>query len=114
MVWWLEVDVDEVVEEVVLVEVVLEENGALLVVAAGLHDSEALLNGPLIGNGIADTGVPGAAFTLKVNVWPLSSVTVTAHGSAEASGTAAIPFTASTVAPVATATVSFRHLNTGV
>ena len=53
--------------------------GALLVVAAGLHDSEMLLNGPLIGTA-AEAGVPGATFTLKVNVWPLSSVTVTAHG----------------------------------
>jgi hypothetical protein len=31
------------------------------------------------GNGTAETGVPGATFTVNVNVFPPTNVTVTVH-----------------------------------
>jgi hypothetical protein len=100
------VEVDDVVEDDELVELVLDDEGELLVVAAGLHVADLALNGPLIGSG--DEGDS----TLNVSVCPLRSVTVTVHDCAEALGNAAIAFTANTVQTAATATVSLRLLNT--
>src|SRR5207248_7488148 len=101
-----------VVEEVVLgVVEVVEGVVVLLVVGVELHDSVTLWTGPVTGSLIADSGVFGGTSTVKLTFWPLSSVTVTTHVSAEATGTSAIPNSPSSDAAVATATTSFRLLN---
>ncbi len=56
--------------------------------------------------------MPAGTFTVKVSVWPVSSVTVTTHVSAEdALGKAAMPTTASNAA-MATTTKRLRLLST--
>src|SRR5579884_2073781 len=63
---------------------VLVDAGAGLGVEA--QDSATAVIGSLTGNDIADTGVPGGTFTVKVSFWPPTTVTVTTHWSAEAVG----------------------------
>lgn len=62
------------VDEVVLVAVVVTVGFTV-----GAQDSDALLTGPVPGGSSDDTGVPGATFTVKDSVCPLSSVTSTVH-----------------------------------
>jgi hypothetical protein len=74
------VEVDVVDVEVVGVEVVgvvAVTVGVELVV--GWHEAVTFWTGPTPAGTSCDGGVPGAAFTMKVSVCPLSSVTVTVH-----------------------------------
>jgi hypothetical protein len=74
----------------------LDEGGLLVVVelldelGAGEHDIVSEITGPLIGRFSEDTGVPGGTSMLNVSVTPVSRVTVTVHGSADATGMAAV------------------------
>jgi hypothetical protein len=79
-------------------------------VLVGTHEARTLLTGPVPGGTSADVGVPGGTLTLKVNVCPVSSVTVTVHWSAEADGSAVIASPASIPHVVATAIASLRLL----
>jgi hypothetical protein len=76
-----------VVEGVVVVTVGVGE----VVVLDGWQFAVTLDTGGVPGGSIWEGGVPGAALTVKVNVWPSSSVAVTWHVSAEAVGIAATP-----------------------
>ena len=60
---------------------------------------------------IAEGEVPAGTLTLKLCVWPVASVTVTVHWSADAEGIAAIPITANTVASEAAAVFSLRRID---
>ncbi len=110
----VEVEVlDVVVEELVLVE---WEGGELLAVVlvlagAGAHDSLSETTTPTIGRLRAEIGVPGGTFTLKVSVWPSSSLTVTVHASAEALGSETIANTTSIAPASASILHSFRLSN---
>jgi hypothetical protein len=73
----------------------------------GGHDSLTLLAGP--GRLRDDRGAPGASW--KVRTCPVSRVTVTVQSAAEL-GSAATADTASTVLADASASLSFRCLNT--
>jgi hypothetical protein len=75
------------------------------------HDSVTLATGIVTGSDREDSGVPGATFTVNVTFPPSTVVTVTTQVSAEATGIAAIPDTAS-AQPVTSATRRFRLLNT--
>jgi hypothetical protein len=86
--------------------------GALVVVEGCAHDAETLFTGPVPGGTKAEAGVPAGTFTLNVSVWPVSSVTVTVHSSAEAVGIAARPSVASTELTATTAIFSLRLLDT--
>jgi hypothetical protein len=86
-------ELDELVDEVglevvdvvvVVVLVVTLTEGAVEV--DGAHCSLSETTTPLIGSPIAEIGVPGGTLTLKVNVWPPTTVTVTVQASAEAVG----------------------------
>jgi hypothetical protein len=68
--------------------------------------------GSFTGNEIDDNGVPAGTFTVKESLPPPTTVTVITHESAWAAGSATIPEPASTDPPVASATSSFRLLNT--
>jgi hypothetical protein len=87
----LEVEVwDEVLEELEELEE-LELGGGVVVVlvvvvVSGVQLSLSDATGPGIGRFIAEIGVPGATLTLKVKVWPPTTVTVTVHAPAEAIG----------------------------
>jgi hypothetical protein len=94
----------EVVVEVVVVDVVV------VLVAVGAHVAWTLLTGPVPGGTSAEGGVPGGKLTLKVSVWPVTSVTVTVHWSAEADDNAVIASTASIPHAVATAIAGLRLL----
>ncbi|HLY36320.1 MAG TPA: hypothetical protein VKU35_06400 [Candidatus Limnocylindria bacterium] len=79
LVWEDEVELVVVVfVGVVDVPVVTVGTGVVEVVV-GVHDAETLCTGPMFGGTSADGGVPGAALTVKVRTWPVSSVTVTVH-----------------------------------
>ena len=84
----------------------------VVVVGVEAQLSLTACTGPVTGSLIADNGVPGATFTVKLTFWPPTSVTVTTQVSAEATGIAAMPKIASSDPAVATATTSFRLLNT--
>jgi hypothetical protein len=84
---WEVVVVDDVDVEVVPGEVVVL--GAVVeVVGVEVHDSVTAWTGPVTGNLIDDSGVPGGTLTVKFIFCPPTSVTVTTHVSAEAVGTA--------------------------
>jgi hypothetical protein len=76
------------------------------------HDSVTPITASFTGSEIEDNGVPAGTFTVKESLPPPTTVTVTTHESAWATGSAAIPETARTDPPVASATSSFRLLNT--
>jgi hypothetical protein len=100
-----------------VVEVLVVGGGVDVVVVvgvvgvAGAHEALTLLIGPTPAGTIADGAVPAGTLTLKLWVWPVTSVTVTVHSSADAVGIAAIPITPNTVATVAAVVFSFRLLN---
>ena len=71
-----------------------------------------LLTGGVPGGSMSAGGVPGAAVTLKVSVWPFSRVAVTVHESAEASGTRTVAMTPRTRPSRATHTLSDRGIDT--
>jgi hypothetical protein len=64
------------------------------------------------GNGIEDRGVPGGTLTVKLSFWPVTRVTVTTHGSAEALGSHASIAPAARTLAETTPSKSFRLLNT--
>lgn len=78
------------------------------------HDAWTLLTGPVPGGTICEAGVPGGAFTVKVSTWPVTSVTVTLHCSAEAEGMAATPIVARAQPPAKARICSFRRIDTVV
>ena len=90
------------------VEVVLVPIEGPELVLVGTHDAVTFLTGPVPGGTSADVGVPGGTLTLKVNICPVSSVTVTVHWSAEAVGTRAMPAHAPEIA-TASAVRRQRH-----
>ena len=81
------------------------------VVVAGAHEALTPLIGPIPEGTIAEGEVPAGTLTLKLCVWPVASVTVTVHWSADAEGIAAIPITANTVASEAAAVFSLRRID---
>lgn len=99
---------------VVVVGVVLDEvvTGVVEVVVVGRQEALTPLIGPTPAGTIDEAGVPGGTSTVKLWVWPVSSVTVTVHSSAEATGIQAIPITINTVATVAAAVFSLRLVDT--
>jgi hypothetical protein len=97
-----EVVLDELVVEVVVVVVVLEPEPA-----AGAQVSLSDTTVPVIGRPRLEIGVPGAALTLKVYVWPPRTVTVTVQASAEALPNPTAPSTARVAAVTASTTTSF-------
>jgi len=118
-VWLLVVEVEDELE--LELELELDELEPVVVVVVGggggggggaLHDSETLAIGAGTGRPSADTGVPGAALTVKERCCPVTVVTVTTHVSADAVGISARACTESTVPTVKSATLSFRRLNT--
>jgi hypothetical protein len=66
-----------VVVGVEVVGVVADTVGVVLVL--GWHEAVTFWTGPTPAGTSCEGGVPGGAFTTKVSVWPLSSVTVTVH-----------------------------------
>lgn len=100
----------EVVEELVLVD----RGGGLVAVlvlvleGVGTQDSVSETTTPEIGSLMAEIGVPGGTFTLKVRVWPVRSLTVIVQASAEALGSAAMPSTTNIAATSTTILHSFR------
>jgi hypothetical protein len=66
----------------------------------GVHAAETPATPTFTGSEIWDNGVPGGTFTTNDSFCPVRSVTASVHWSASAEGNAAIPITASTVAPV--------------
>jgi hypothetical protein len=85
----VELDELEELEEVVVV-LELDELEELV---AGAHVMDSVATTPLTGRFSDDRGVLGGTSTLNVSVTPPTSVTVTVHGSAEATGIAASPRT---------------------
>jgi hypothetical protein len=77
----------------------------------GAHEADTLFTTPIPDGTIDMAGVPGATLTLKDSAWPVSSVTVTLHSSAEAIGKAAIPKIANNDAADPAAIFSFRHID---
>ena len=70
--------------------------------------------GGVPGGSICAGGVPGAAFTVKVTVWPSSSVAVTVQVSAEAVGMAATAITTRIIPTLARANFSLWLIDTVV
>ena len=101
-------DDDEEGDEVV---VVVSGEVIVVVVVLGVHDSEIAV-APGGSPGIADSGVPAGTSTVIVVVWPVTSWTVTTQESADATGSRAIAWTASTVLTVPSRIVSFLCLST--
>lgn len=85
--------------------------GVGVVEDVGAHDSDTAW-APAGRPGIEPSGVPAGTLTGSVIVCPVISATVTVQESADATGISAIACMASAVATVASATVSFRLLNT--
>jgi hypothetical protein len=85
--------------------------GNVEVVVVGVQDADTLFTGPTPAGTICEAGVPGGTLTLKDSVCPVSSVTVTVHWSAEATGIAAIPRIAKTKAAVSATVLSFRRVD---
>lgn len=102
-----EPDEPEPLEPVVPLGVVV----VVVPVVVGAHEAETLATGPTPAGTIWAGGVPEGALTLKLSVWPVTSVTVTVHWSAEAVGKAAIPMIANTDATVTAAVFSFRRID---
>lgn len=103
-----------VLVDVVLVVVVVDEDEDEDAGLGEEQDSDAPSIGSVIGRCSAETGVPGAAFTLNVRIWPETSLTVTTHWSADAFGIAATPIVTAAALAAAKATLSFLLLNTVV
>jgi hypothetical protein len=108
---------DGVVPDVVVVDVVVVDVDGVVVIGVVVvgvvmpavgHDSVTFCAGP--GRCSDDTGWPGGSW--KVSTWPVRSVTVTVQSAAEALGSAAMADTARAVPADASATLSFRCLNT--
>jgi len=98
--------VDDVVVGLNVVVLVVE-----LVVLVGVHVIDSAV--PAIGSWIWSSGVPGGTLRSSVVVPPpAGSATTTAQSSASATGSIATACTTSTVATVASATLSFLLLNT--
>src|ERR1700736_5648782 len=102
-----------VVEVVVGVVVTVTVGAGGVVVVPGGQMALTLWTGGVPGGSIAEPGVPGAAFTVKVTTWPSSSVAVTVHWSAEALGIAATAIVARAHPTVTTATFSLWLIDTG-
>jgi hypothetical protein len=106
-----------VVEVEVEVEVVVAGGALAVTVAAGVvavtcgHEKTTLVIGSWTGRGSEASGVPAGMFW-SVNCWPPATVTVTVQPSADASGMAATPSTATTRDVITAATLSFRLFNT--
>jgi hypothetical protein len=83
----------------------------VVVVVVGVHDALTSLIGPTPAGTIAEAGVPGGTFTLKLWVCPVTSVTVTVHWSADAVGRFAIPMTANADTTEMAAVFSLRLLD---
>lgn len=107
--WWFPLGGLEPVGVVVVVVVV-----AVVVVDVGEQDAETFLTGPVPGGTSDDGGVPGGALTTKVSVWPVTSVTVTLHWSAEADGIAAMPIVPKAEPATRARICSFRRMDTVV
>jgi hypothetical protein len=102
-----------VVVVVVVVGVVSVDTVGVVTVLVGTQEAVTLLTGPTPAGTSCDAGVPAGALTVKVIVWPVTSITVTVHwSSAAALGIAAIAIAASTEAIVRTAIFSFPFLDT--
>jgi hypothetical protein len=89
----LELELEELeLEELEVVELVVGVAVEVAVVGEGpgWQDSLSEATGPEMGRPMAEIGVPGATLTLKVSVWPSTSVTVTVQASADAVGRLAI------------------------
>jgi hypothetical protein len=107
--------VDDVVE--VLLLVVVEVDVVLVVVVVvvvGVQEAWTFLTGPVPGGTRLEAGVPAGALTSKVSVWPVRSVTVTLHWSAEADGSAATAMVAIATPAEMARTFSFRRTDTVV
>ena len=107
----VELELELLLDVVVLVVDVVVGEDWVVVVDAGAHESDTAW-APAGRPGIWESGVFAGTLTGSETVWPVISTTVTVHVSAEATGISARACTASTVATVASATVSFRLLNT--
>jgi len=107
----VELELELLLDVVVLVVDVVVGEDWVVVVAAGAHESDTAW-APVGSPGIWERGVFAGTLTGRETVWPVISTTVTVHVSAEATGISARACTANTVATVASATVSFRLLNT--
>jgi hypothetical protein len=81
-------------------------------VVLGWQEAVTFWTGPTPAGTSCEGGVPGAALTTKVSVWPVRRVTVTVHTSAEAVGSAATPLVSSTDATVMAPIFSLRLLDT--
>ncbi|HTT27703.1 MAG TPA: hypothetical protein VMG37_04785 [Solirubrobacteraceae bacterium] len=101
----------EVEVEVVCGCVLVVTVAAGVVAVTGGQDCATFVIGRFTGSGSDDGGVPGATFW-NVNCWPPATVIVTVQPSAEATGMAARPITATMHPMVTAAIVSFRLLNT--
>jgi hypothetical protein len=97
---------------VVLDGVVEVVDGVVVLVGVDVQDSVTPETGPVTGSLIEDSGVFGGTSTVKLTFWPLTSVTVTTHVSAEAAGSPARPNSTSVDTADAIAILSFRLLNT--
>lgn len=78
-------------------------------VVVGVHEAWTFLTGPVPGGTRLEAGVPAGALTSKVSTWPVTSVTVTLHWSAEAVGSAAIAMVAIAEPAEMARTFSFRR-----
>jgi hypothetical protein len=105
----VDVEVLSVVDVVVVVVVVV-----VVLVVVGVQDAWTFLTGPVPAGTRLEAGVPGGALTSKVSVWPVSSVTVTLHWSAEALGSTAMAMVARADPAAMARTFSFRRTDTVV
>jgi hypothetical protein len=97
---------------VVVVDVVVVD--VVVVVVVVVHEAWTFLTGPVPGGTRLEAGVPGGALTSKVSLWPVSSVTVTLHWSAEALGSTTTAMVASADAAEMARSFSFRRIDTVV
>ena len=97
---------------VVVVDVVVFD--VVVVVVVVVHEAWTFLTGPVPGGTRLEAGVPGGALTSKVSVWPVSSVTVTLHWSAEALGSTTMAMVASADPAEMARSFSFRRTDTVV
>jgi hypothetical protein len=105
---------DEDVLVVVLVVVVDVVVVVVVVVAVGVQEAWTFFTGPVPEGTMLEAGVPGGALTSKVRVWPVSSVTVTLHWSAEALGSTAMAMVAMADPAEMARIFSFRRTDTVV
>lgn len=106
---------DGVVVGVVVVVVVVVGGGVVVVVVVvAAQDAWTFLTGPVPDGTSCEAGVPAGAETVNVRVWPLTSVTVTLHWSADADGITAIPMVLNAAPPAKARISSFRRMDTVV